>query len=235
MFLASRYNAKILRYAMLKRWQKILFYIVASPFMGVNALIYRRIFSPKSQNTNIIKVHLGPGRKKYIPGWINVDVNKFTGKCDVWANFNNSIPFRNDSIDAVYSHHVIEHLSSIENHLKEIFRILKPGGACRLGAPNGDSAIKKFIEGDTEWFGDFPHSHQSIGGRFNNFILCANEHLHIITESYILEITKKIGFSRIHIMLPGIEFGNAHFKDVLSKEHESDFEVPHTLIFEITK
>ena len=51
---------------------------------------------------------------------------------------------------------VIEHLPDLPGHFAEMFRALKPGGVFRIGGPNGDSAIRKFVEGDSAWFSDFP-------------------------------------------------------------------------------
>lgn len=220
---------------MLSYWQKRLYYVAASPLMRVNAVVYKLFRAPKTGNGQSIKVHLGPGQKNYIDGWVNVDANMFTAKCDVWANIEGQLPFNDASVDAIYSHHVIEHLFDIDKHFSEAFRILKSGGVYRVGVPNGDSAIKKFIEKDSGWFGDFPRSYKSMGGRLNNFILCDNEHLHIMTECYLTELVKAAGFKQISIGFPTRDTGHPCFRDVLGKEHESDVNCPHTLILELTK
>jgi hypothetical protein len=55
--------------------------------------------------------------------------------------------------------------------LKDVYRSLKSRGVYRVGGPDGDTAMAKFIQGDKEWFGDFPDKRTSIGGRLENFIL----------------------------------------------------------------
>ena len=201
--------------------------------MKVNGLVYRKLFAPKKGKT---KVQLGPGQLNYLDGWINVDANKFTGKCDVWADLRNPLPFHDLTIDAFYSHHVIEHLPDIRSHLAEVFRCLKPGGVYRIGGPNGDSAIKKFIEGDLSWFSDFPDKRRSIGGKFENLIFCRGEHLTILTFSMLEEFLSDIGYAKINLFKPVHETGHPElFSDFLLNEHESDFEMPHTLILEATK
>jgi predicted SAM-dependent methyltransferase len=160
----------------------------------------------------------------------------FTGKCDVWADLRNRLPFHDASIDACYSHHVVEHLPDIAHHLREVYRCLKSGGVYRLGGPNGDAAIAKFMAGDKNWFGDFPDSRNSIGGRFENFIFCRGEHLTILTFSMLEEFMINIGYSDIRLCLPVRE---THYPDLfsecLAKESESDFNMPHTLIIEARK
>ncbi len=45
-------------------------------------------------------------------------------------------PFPSDSFDVVVSNQVIEHISDIDHFIKEIFRILKPGGYCVISTEN---------------------------------------------------------------------------------------------------
>lgn len=201
--------------------------------MRINGFIYRLLRAPHSGK---IKVHLGPGKKNYLVDWINVDANIFTGKCDVWADLRNALPFHNDSVACFYSHHMIEHLPNIEYHFKEILRCLKPGGVYRLGGPNGDSAIEKFVENDKQWFSDFPDKRESIGGKFENFIFCRGEHLTILTFSFLEELLIKSGFTSIKQCNPVKETSSPDlFAPCLKLEHETDYVTPHTLIIEAVK
>lgn len=218
---------------MLSRKTKEAFYRVAGPLMKVNGILYRAF---RAARKGQLKVHLGPGKKNYIEGWVNVDANAFTGKCDVWADLRNPLPFHDGTVDAFYSHHVIEHLPDIPFHLAEVFRCLKPGGVYRVGGPSGDSAILKFMENDSDWFSDFPDKRTSIGGKFENFIFCRGEHLSILTFSMLEEYMSAIGYADIRSCKAVRETHCPElFGDCLSKEYESDFEVPHTLIVEATK
>jgi len=218
---------------MLSRFAKASFYTVAGPFMALNGNFYRLVRAPRS---GIHKVHLGPGRKNYLPGWINVDANMFTGKCDVWTDFTHRLPFRDMSIDAIYSHHVIEHLPDLERHFTEVYRCLKDGGTYRVGGPNADNAVRKFIAEDTAWFSDFPERRESIGGRLDNFLLCRNEHLVILTESYVREVMMAVGFRDIVSCLPTRESTRPEiFEPCLRTEFENDFDAPHTLVVEGTR
>ena len=221
---------------MLKRSTKEYFYSFAGPLMRINAKIYKLFHSAKNQKKNKIKLHLGPGQKKYIPGWINIDGNMFTAKCDVWADLRYPLPFHDSTIDGIYSHHMIEHLPDLAAYFKDVYRCLKPGASYRVGGPNGDGAIKKFIDGDSEWFGDWPDKRKTIGGRFENFIFCRQEHLTILTFSFLEELLLDAGFVNIHQYMPTKETSKFHlFQDCLKYEEESDFDTPHTLIIESDK
>ncbi len=218
---------------MLSRKAKETFYIVAGPLMKINGLIYRFFRAPTDGE---LKVHLGPGQKNYLDGWINIDANMFTGKCDLWADLRNPLPFHAGTVDAFYSHHMIEHLPDIQFHLSEVFRCLKPGGIYRVGGPNGDAAISKFMEKDLSWFSNFPDERKTIGGRFENFIFCRGEHLTILTFSMLEEFMKGIGYVDISSCIAEKETNYPElFNDCLLKEEETDFVVPHTLIIEAKK
>ena len=218
---------------MISRRLKAAFYKSMALPMAANAVIYKQFRAPRS---GLVKVHLGPGQKKYLDGWVNLDSNFISAKIDVWANIEQGLPFRDGTVDAFYSHHVIEHFadSRLPWHFREIYRCLKPGGVFRVGGPNGDSACKKFIEQDSAWFDDYPEKRQSIGGRFANFILCKGEHFTILTESYLREILTPIGFADLHPCKPVSETAYPQIFDqqLRDKEYESTPEVPHTLLLE---
>lgn len=221
---------------MIARNLKASYYFFLNFPMRVNGLLYKKFRCPPSG----LKVHLGPGQKNYINGWVNVDANFVTAKPDVWTDFTESLPFRDGSVDLVYSHHVIEHLpdAKLLKHFQEINRVLRRGGGVRIGVPHLGNACRKYIEEDYRWFSDFPDNRKSIGGRFTNFIFCRGEHLTALDESYITELALQANFEDIKFCLPGKETTlSAHGlgEDVLEKEWESDLSFPHTLIMEAKK
>jgi SAM-dependent methyltransferase len=78
--------------------------------------------------------------------WINVD----------WASSHRNVanidirsplPFSDNSLEFVYASHLIEHLidDDLNTLLQEIFRILKPGGICRLVTPDWDEMIVEYL------------------------------------------------------------------------------------------
>jgi SAM-dependent methyltransferase len=199
--------------------------------MRVNAWRWR-ILSPRSNKP--MRAHLGPGQNNYIPGWVNVDANLLTAKVDIWANLSDGLPFRANSLDAVYSHHVIEHLPDLHFHFRELFRCLRPGAAFRVGGPHGDMAMRKYVAEQLDWFSDFPEKRDSLGGRLENFIFCRGEHLTILTPSYLQEIAIRAGFTDLRIVQPNTEtsYPQVFGLEVLKLESESTPDAPHTLLME---
>jgi len=218
---------------MLSRSAKATFYFFAGPIMKANGWLYRMLRATREAG---LRVQLGPGQRNYIAGWINVDANMFTARCDVWADLRNPLPFHDGTVEAMYSHHVIEHLPDLDFHFRDVYRCLQPGGIYRCGGPNAASAIQKYIENDEAWFGDFPVRRKSIGGRLENFIFCQREHLTLLTYSFLEELMAGAGFRSITSCLPVKETNYPRvFCKCLEKEHESHYECPHTLIVECEK
>ncbi|MGO8777970.1 MAG: class I SAM-dependent methyltransferase [Rhodomicrobium sp.] len=219
---------------MLSRSAKAIFYTVAGPAMAINGYFYRAVRAPAAGSG--LRVHLGPGQDKYLPGWINVDANAFTGKCDVWADLRNRLPLRENSVKAMYSHHVIEHLPDIPAHMLEVFRCLRPGGIYRVAVPNGDSAISRYQAGDMDWFGTWPDNRRTIGGRLDSYIMCRGEHVALMTKSYLEELLEDAQFEQITLQGPVDKTGFPElFADAMKTENESHVEAPHTLVMEARK
>jgi predicted SAM-dependent methyltransferase len=220
---------------MTPRQAKSAFFLIAHPLMWCNGRIYRYLRAPR---TGTVKVHLGPGLRNYIAGWINLDANAFSARCDAWIDLRDSLPFPDSSVDVFYSHHVVEHLPDLRRHFREVNRCLKPGGVYRVAGPNGDSAIAKFVQGDASWFGDFPESRRSIGGRLENFIFCKREHLTLLTASFLEELLVDAGFGSVFLTGPrGTTRVPEHFtSDVLQFEDEEvGNPAPRTLVMEGVK
>ena len=102
---------------------------------------------------------------------------------DVFCGVLEDAKFENDFFDAIVMSHVIEHLPSPKKTLKEVYRILKPGGKLYILCPNSDSYGKKIF--GRYWYGwHIPF------------------HFHIFTVKTVQKLTEEAGFkiSRINTM-----------------------------------
>ena len=63
------------------------------------------------------------------------DISGLDTFCSFGVGDINAIPFENSSIDAVMCSEVLEHIDSPEESIKELIRVLKPGGVMALSVP----------------------------------------------------------------------------------------------------
>jgi SAM-dependent methyltransferase len=58
------------------------------------------------------------------------------------------LPLPDDCFDAVYANHVIEHLTPAEGErfTAELWRVLKPGGICRMVTPDLESVCQEYLQ-----------------------------------------------------------------------------------------
>jgi SAM-dependent methyltransferase len=88
-----------------------------------------------------VKLDLGCGTKKQ-PGFVGVDVRHFEGVDQVADLGNDPWPWASDSVDEVYSSHMVEHLtwSQRVRFFNELYRVLKKGAKAQIIVPHWSSA-----------------------------------------------------------------------------------------------
>lgn len=119
----------------------------------------------------LTKINVGSGGNFKYPGWIGID-NLLTS--NAWSRNNNFIncdlknglPFKDNSIDVVYSSHCLEHFTYDEAVfiISEFYRVLKPNGIMQIVVPDLDIFISKFVERDT----DFLTTRNIVGGKLSD-------------------------------------------------------------------
>lgn len=87
------------------------------------------------ENTNLTKLNLGCGEHKK-EGYVNLDWQSLT-QPDVAHDLNVlPYPFPDGTFELIEAYHVIEHLDKPFLVMKEMHRILKPGGKLHLKVPH---------------------------------------------------------------------------------------------------
>ncbi|MEH2266467.1 class I SAM-dependent methyltransferase [Nostoc sp.] len=108
----------------------------------------------------MLKLHIGCG-EVYIQDWINIDVE--SSKADLKHDLRQPLPYENNTVDLIYNEHFIEHLTAEEgvHFLKEMHRILKPGGVIRIATPDLDYLVFKywFKWKKQDWIERYGYSH----------------------------------------------------------------------------
>lgn len=109
------------------------------------------------------QLHLGSGIN-CPEDWINVDM--IAG--DMRLNLCWDLPFESNSMKFVYSAHTFEHLdyhTSAKRLLKEIHRILEPGGTVRLAVPDMEAYTTAYAENNTAFFEAYDEARPEFGSR----------------------------------------------------------------------
>ena len=108
---------------------------------------------PTAMNMSMLKrkVHLGSGPVQ-LAGWLNTDLDAPSPELRV--DLRQPLAFDDDSVDFIFSEHVIEHLTRQEGiaALKECHRILHPHGVMRVSTPDLRWAVQAYLDDKlSEW------------------------------------------------------------------------------------
>jgi predicted SAM-dependent methyltransferase len=161
---------------------------------------WHKLFLRNRYKDALLNIGCGP---KYIEGMVNVDGNIFQKK-DLWLDVTLGLPFLKNSVRGIYASHVIEHfkIKAVRRLLSEFHRVLKPGGTLRIVVPSLEYAVHAFSANDRSKFSDWPEKFSSIGGRFNNFLLCANQHRVMFDRTFLQELLNEAQYTSITEALP---------------------------------
>jgi predicted SAM-dependent methyltransferase len=98
-----------------------------------------------------LRLNLGCGPNPR-PGWVNVDLETPGA---VSLDLRRALPFATASCAVVYSEHFFEHLEYPEParlHLREVFRVLQPGGTLSMGVPDAEDVVREYVTGEGSGF-----------------------------------------------------------------------------------
>lgn len=90
-------------------------------------------------------LNVGCGRH-FSKDWTNTDLTPARGVLKV--DLRKPLPWQEGSFDATYSSHVLEHLTPEDGLrvLREQFRVLKPGGVCRVAVPDLEGICREYLK-----------------------------------------------------------------------------------------
>lgn len=154
--------------------------------------IYRLHYRLVNKQLNKAQIGCGPN---YLEGFINIDGN-FQRRTDYILDVRAGLPFPNESIDFLYSCHMLEHLHVTEaiQLLRECKRVLSPGGYLRLTLPDFNH-IAAILAGEAT--SEFPRRFNSRHGQAINHLFCDGQHKYAFSRELIEEIAKEVGFSSV--------------------------------------
>lgn len=180
---------------MKSQYSKDLYYLFFGKLSIVSFYWHKTFSSSRFKNTYL---NIGCG-EKYIAGMVNLDGNIFRKK-DIWLDVTLGLPFSANSIEGIYASHVIEHFNSdnVRKLLSDFYKVLRPGGVVRVVVPSLEYGIEAYVKGNLKNLPEWPEQYNSIGGRLNNFLLCANQHFVMFDFTFLEELFKECHFSKIY-------------------------------------
>lgn len=89
----------------------------------------------KSGKNSPAKLNLGCGMNHRV-GYVNLDAVKLPGVDIVHDLSKTPYPFKDNQFEEILCQHLLEHLDNFEGAMKEIHRILKPGGIVKITVPH---------------------------------------------------------------------------------------------------
>lgn len=125
---------------------------------------------------------------------------KNRGMISICSNLNKGyLPYHDESIDTISCLEVVEHVIDPAGLLKEIHRVLCPGGRVVLTTPN----IRYFRNVNTLLFkGTFPHT-------TTDSFVWGGGHLHFFTRRDVAALMQAAGFDKIKFMINRKQFARS--------------------------
>jgi predicted SAM-dependent methyltransferase len=132
------------------------------------------------------------------PGWINSDIKDMPG-IEIVGDIRDGLALDTDSIDYVASIHALPEIpyDTLETALRELRRVLKPGGVLRLVLPDLDRAIQAYLAGDKDYFLIPDEDASTIGGKLIVQMTWYGWSRSLFTHEFVEELCARAGFARV--------------------------------------
>jgi SAM-dependent methyltransferase len=176
------------------------------------------------------KLHLGCGPRLF-PGWLNADLPSMRrlltfDRSRIAINASRPLPFENGTFDRVYSEHMHEHLAYQDglSLLKEVRRVLRPGGRVRLALPDLEFHISMIQS--AEAFQEYPEMFASsiedtdgLAGApltkttFLNLLFRGSGHKYLYSRPELRSQLERAGFTAVTFVQPG-QSEDPQFRDL---------------------
>ncbi len=145
---------------------------------------------------NDIKLHFGCG-PRILAGWVNIDGWRFPG-IDFIADLRQRLPFADATCRLIFTEHVFEHID-VDFRLpvlRELFRILQPGGSLRIVVPDCEQFAHAYLTNDDSWF-QAGLGWASGGAEGLNKVFTIPTHRFIDDWNSLSAALRKAGFSHV--------------------------------------
>ncbi len=180
----------------------------------------RRTVARMIETGEPIRLELGSPKREGMENWVATDIN---GGGDLKVDFTRPLPFPDNSVQRIYSSHVLEHLSyphPMVDFLRECRRILEPGGEISIAVPNARIFLEGYLR-PTE-FDIARYCTHDVGLAYKSRIDVVNfiaymggDHKHMFDEQSLQIILTEAGFTNVSLR----DFDGR--LDLAARRHES--------------
>lgn len=143
-------------------------------------------------------LELGGGENRHPAADCMIDV-RATSQTDFTADFNQPLPIKDNDFDGVLAQYVLEHISyrNVRAFIKEMHRIVKPGGKVIITIPNTEAQLKWIQEHPEGWDGRDAFDSCS-GVLFGDLDYPENSHKAYFSPVIIMQLFQEAGFRLVY-------------------------------------
>ena len=129
-------------------------------------------------------------------GWVNSDLRCLPG-VELCCDIREGLPAPSAAFDAVVSIHALQMLGYTElvPALRELRRVLRPGGVLRLALPDLERAIAAYLRSDHDYFCIPDDDETTIGGKLIAHVLWYGSSRTLFTADFALDLLDRAGFA----------------------------------------
>jgi predicted SAM-dependent methyltransferase len=132
------------------------------------------------------------------PGWINTNLEPGPG-VDISGDIRAGLPLEPDSVRYIASMHALCELPYLDvvPALRELRRVLEPGGLLRLGLPDLERAIAAYVRGDRVYFTIPDEETPTLSGKFIVQMTWYGTNLMMFTFEFAKELLERAELRRV--------------------------------------
>ncbi|SHF98613.1 methyltransferase domain-containing protein [Vibrio gazogenes] len=149
-----------------------------------------------------IKLELGSGAKKGANGWTTID----EAPADIRWDLRRGIPLPNDTVDIIYSSHLLEHIpyDQLLPFLHECRRVMKSNAEFSVCVPNFRLYVDAYKKGELfqsreDWYQLGLIDTGSSIDQLNYVAYMKDEHKYMFDEENLVNTLVKAGFSNVQL------------------------------------
>jgi predicted SAM-dependent methyltransferase len=133
-----------------------------------------------------------------VAGWTNSDLVAAPG-IELRGDIRDGLRVAEATFDYAVSIHALQEVAYLElvPVLRELRRVLKPGGVLRLGLPDLDRAIRAYVEQDRGYFLVPDDEVESLGGKLSVQLTWYGASRSLLTYDFVAELARKAGFAEV--------------------------------------